>query len=117
METIDHKRAENAWRVAQDYRKDHTNAAKALPALIINSGLMQVFAFCHDKNDHNEVVAEHLRCWLAQRFDWIKSDKFEDFMESLLQATPMQYREVSHEAFAWLKWLRQMAPARQQGGS
>ncbi|MCG5502079.1 type III-B CRISPR module-associated protein Cmr5 [Ectothiorhodospira lacustris] len=116
METIDHKRATDAWQAAQDYTKDHVNAAKSLPALIINSGLMQVLAFCHDKDKESEDVARRLRRWLAGRFDWIRSDEFEPFMESLMNATPAQFRDVNREAMAWLKWLRQVAPARQKGG-
>lgn len=116
METIDHKRAQDAWQAAAHYSKDHVSAAKSLPALIINSGLMQVLAFCHDKGKENEVVARSLRCWLAGRFDWIHSEDFEPFMESLMNATPAQFRDVNREAMAWLKWLRQVAPARQQGG-
>lgn len=116
METIDHKRAADAWNVCAHYSDAHVKAAKSLPALITNSGLMQVLAFCHDKGHENEAVATHLRQWLAARFDWIKSADFEPFMESLLRATPAQFRDVNREAFAWLKWLRQVAPARLKGG-
>lgn len=116
METIDHKRARDAWQTAAGYKKAHVNAAKALPALISNSGLMQVLAYCHDKGGEKEDVASALRRWLAGRFDWIGIADFEPFMDHLLAATPAQFRDVNREAFAWLKWLRQVAPAREQGG-
>ncbi len=117
METIDQKRARNAWDAANGYTDAHVKAAKALPALISNSGLMQVLAFCHDKGRESEDVARQLRRWLDGRFDWIESAHFEPFMESLLAATPAQFRDVNREAFAWLKWLRQVAPAREKGGA
>jgi len=34
----------------------------------MNSGLMQVLAFCHEKGKAQAEVANHLRAWLAKRF-------------------------------------------------
>lgn len=33
-------------------------------------------------------------------------------MEALMRASPSDYQAINAEAFAWLKWLRQMAAAR-----
>jgi CRISPR-associated protein Cmr5 len=30
-----------------------------------------------------------------------------------MSAAPANYQAITAEAFAWLRWLRQMAPARQ----
>jgi len=118
MVTLEQQRAKDAWEKCQQYKKDHVNFAKGLPALIMNSGLMQVMAFCHEKGDHQEQVAADLRKWLRKRFPaQIQSEGFEPFMESLLKASPSDYQAINAEAFAWLKWLRQMAAARpKQGG-
>jgi len=118
MVTLEQQRAKDAWEKCQQYKKDHVNFAKGLPALIMNSGLMQVMAFCHEKGDHQEQVAADLRKWLRKRFpDQIPSEEFEAFMEALLKASPSYYQAINAEAFAWLKWLRQMAAARpKQGG-
>lgn len=111
--TLEQRRAQDAWQRAQRYTKDHVNVAKALPALIMNSGLMQVLAFCHQKGDKHEVVASDLRAWLQSRFpQLLRSSDFTTLMEALMQASPRDFQAVTAEAFAWLKWLRQMAAAR-----
>ena len=116
-QTLEQQRAQNAWEVSAKYDKEHANVVKGLPALIMNSGLMQVLAFAHGKTDKKyEVVAVDLRTWLKIRISGgqlTKDPGFEDFMKTLMQATPQEYKFINAEAFAWLKWLRQMATARQ----
>jgi CRISPR-associated protein Cmr5 len=90
------------------------NIAKGLPALIMNSGLMQVMAFMHEKKNNHEVVAQQLRDWLAKRFPEVAPD-FDGFMQAMMKSGPQNYQAVTAEAFAWLKWLRQMAAARKGG--
>lgn len=113
--TLEQKRAQHAWEKAaegtQKHGKDYVNDAKGLPALIINSGLMQVMAWLHDKGGRHELLASHLRDWLNTRYG--THEKFEDFMEHLMHASPREFQDITAEAFAWLKWLRQMAAARQ----
>ena len=109
--TLEQQRAQYAWERCADCPPEYANLAKALPALIMNSGLMQVMAFCHEKRGRHEVLAKDLRGWLHRRFDTLPQD-FTGFMEGMLKADPLQYQAVTAEAFAWLKWLRQMAAAR-----
>ena len=119
--TLEQVRARDAWTKSAGYSKDHVNLAKGLPALIMSSGLMQVMAFLHEKGQkdaqrHCEDVAAHLRLWLKSRFsNRIQDDRFEPFMEALMAAGPREYQEITAEAFAWLRWLRQMAAARKGG--
>ena len=96
------------------------NLAKALPALIMNSGLMQTMAFLHEKhkkdagkrqNPHGE-LAKHLRSWLSERFSGKVREDFDGFMEDLMETNPRTYQDVTAEAMAWLRWMRQMAAAR-----
>jgi CRISPR-associated protein Cmr5 len=117
MATLEQQRAQDAWNKSASRGRDYTNAAKAMPALIMNSGLMQVLAFCNEKKGGaNELVASHLRQWLNRRFNGADRDPgFEPFMQELLKASPRDYQTITAEAFAWLKWLRQMAAARQGG--
>ena len=111
--TLEQQRAQDAWNQCASYTKEHVNIAKGLPALIMNSGLMQVLAFCHEKGKANEQVAAHLRTWLNLRFNEVDRDPgFEVFMQSLLKATPADYQAITTEAFAWLRWMRQMSSAR-----
>jgi CRISPR-associated protein Cmr5 len=116
-QTLEQQRAQNAWEVSAKYDEEHANVVKGLPALIMNSGLMQVLAFAHGKKDKKyEVVARDLRRWLKIRISGgqvTKDPDFEDFMKTLMQATPQEYKFINAEAFAWLKWLRQMAMVRQ----
>lgn len=114
--TLEQKRAQHAWQCAEKYDKEHVNIAKSLPALIMNSGLMQVLAFAHEKNKNHEVVAGDLRNWLIKRFPkaLAKAD-FNNFMQDLMKASPQDYQAINAEAFAWLKWLRQLAAARKGG--
>ena len=117
--TLEQQRAQNAWECCEGCDDAYAKLAKGLPALIMNSGLMQVMAFLHEKgrgkkDDPHEKLAGHLRDWLHRQFPDLPSG-FTGFMEGLLNAEPHTYRSVTAEAFAWLKWLRQMAAARQWG--
>lgn len=119
-QTLEQQRAQNAWSASASAsaspseQSAYVNAAKGLPALIMNSGLMQVLAFCHEKGKAPALVAEHLRTWLAGQFPktFVKGSDFGPFMEALMRAEPATYQAINTEAFAWLKWLRQMAAAR-----
>lgn len=112
-QTLEQQRAQDAWEQCATYTKEHVNVAKGLPALIMNSGLMQVLAFCHEKGGANEQVAQHLRAWLGKRFN--RENGFESLMQSLMKDKPGDYQAITAEAFAWLRWMRQMAAARKGG--
>lgn len=116
-QTLEQKRAQHAWEKAQEgvheFDKDYVNDAKGLPALIMNSGLMQVMAFLKDKGGRHETLAVHLRDWLHQQCG--TPSEFTDFMQYLMQANPHDFQAITTEAFAWLRWLRQMAPAARAG--
>jgi CRISPR-associated protein Cmr5 len=113
--TAEQRRAANAWKRSEEgialHGKDYVNDAKGLPALIMNSGLMQVMAFLHDKGGRHELLAQHLRDWLATQCGTPKD--FEPFMEQLFKMDDARrFQAITAEAFAWLRWLRQMAAAR-----
>jgi CRISPR-associated protein Cmr5 len=110
VQTLEQQRAQDAWEKCANYTKEHVNIAKGLPALIMNSGLMQVLAFCHEKGKANEEVATHLRAWLGKRYH--RDAQFVPLMQALMESTPAEYQELTAEAFAWLRWMRQMAAAR-----
>ena len=119
VQTLEQQRAKDAWErsgvgVNGHVGKDYVNLSKSLPALIMNSGLMQVMAFLHQKGEsaHGRIAAD-LRAWLHRRCG--TPEDFEPFMEAMLNAEPRRYQEVTTETFAWLKWLRQMAAARHKG--
>lgn len=111
-QTMEQKRADHAWKKAKEGVQQHGDAyekdAKGLPALIMNSGLMQVMAFLEGKGGRHNTLASHLREWLHRALG--TPTEFEPFMKHLLGAEPREFQAVTAEAFAWLKWLRQMAP-------
>lgn len=112
-QTLEQQRAQDAWNQCAAYTKEHVKVAKGLPALIMNSGLMQVLAFCHEKGGVNEEVATDLHIWLQRRFpSLISKPDFTTVMQALMQAQPANYKAITTEAFAWLRWMRQMAAAR-----
>lgn len=116
-QTMEQRRAADAWKCSQGRSKDYVNLAKGLPALIMNSGLLQVMAFLHEKGSktsqrHCNDLAGQLRAWLRGQFPkQITSAEFAPFMEALMKSEPRTYQLVTAEAFAWLRWVRQMAPA------
>lgn len=113
MMTLEQQRAQHAWEKSGTYGKKECNFAKGLPALIMNSGLMQTLAFCEEKQGEHRRVAHDLRDWLTMRFPSLNGQKsFEPFMEQLFSARPSEFQMITDEALAWLKWLRQFAAAR-----
>lgn len=113
---MEQKRAAHAWAKAKvgiaKWGKDYVNDAKGLPALIMNSGLMQVMAFLHGKGGRHDALGTHLREWLHQTNSTPKT--FEEFMNHLVNSKPEDYQAITRESFAWLRWLRQIAPAVQK---
>ena len=116
-QTLEQLRAADAWNRAQGCSDEYQKLAKGLPALIMNSGLMQVMAFLHEKGAkgpqaHCAQLGEHLRQWLVKRFPKaLPSAEFKPFMEALMKAPPSIFQDITTEAFAWLRWSRQMAAA------
>ncbi len=118
-QTMEQKRAADAWARCQGCSSEYQNLAKGLPALIMNSGLMQVIAFLHEKGNKNpqcRELGEHLRDWLRRQFPQaLPRAEFADFMQALMKAEPRSFQHITAEAFAWLRWTRQMAPAARVG--
>lgn len=125
--TLEQQRAQHAWqccvRCQPEQMDAYTKAAKGLPALIMNSGLMQVMAFMQEKQGkngqgHYKTLAADLRGWLVTQIDELTDDSFNGFMNELMKMDPQVFQHTTAEAFAWLRWVRQIAPAvrASQGG-
>lgn len=121
-QTLEQQRAADAWQKSQHCNQEYANLAKGVPALIMNSGLMQVMAFLHEKGGkesqrHCRDLGQDLRTWLSTQFPrQVPSANFSDFMDAMLAAEPRVYQDVTAESFAWLRWVRQMAAAARAGG-
>jgi len=127
--TLEQKRAQRAWDDAlkaqkalgkEEYEK-YVNLTKSLSALIMNSGLLPVMAFCYEKGldkktgqpkitDRHTWAAGQLRAALHQQFNELP-EEFQGFMKNLMHASPSTYQAVVSEAFLILRWMRQMAAA------
>ncbi|WP_198150787.1 type III-B CRISPR module-associated protein Cmr5 [Caldimonas taiwanensis] len=115
--TLEQRRAAHAWSCVKDkVSKEYVNVAKAMPQLIMNSGLMQTLAFMEQKQGEYSKVASQLRQWLHERFGCTEEQEpdFKKMMDKLLHASPSEFRLYTTEALAWLKWLRQLASASQK---
>ncbi len=112
-QTMEQQRAADAWANCKGCSGPYQNLAKGLPALIMNSGLMQVLAFMHAKGAEQHLSLEdHLLTWLHKRFPTVlpKPD-FASVMQGLMGAQPADFQHITAEALAWLRWTRQMASA------
>lgn len=114
--TLEQQRAADAWQAAAGCTDAYVKLAKGVPALIMNSGLMQTLAFLEDKReDHHRQLAVQLRRWLARCYPNLLGSGdpgYQTTMEALLHADPRTFQEVTAEAMAWLRWARQFAPTR-----
>ena len=131
-QTLEQQRAQHAWDCASEAKKQlrddydkYVNLAKSVPALIMNSGLMQVLAFLHEKSldkktgypkpdDPHTLIGQHLRNALHKRFSDLPAE-FQSAMGTLMKADSRRFQAITAEAFAWLRWMRQMAAARVKG--
>lgn len=112
--TLEQRRASHAWQQAKQglhsHGEEYMILAKGLPALIMNSGLMQVMAFAEQKQGAHATLAEHLRNWLYRQQG--TPQDFSAFMTHLYELEDArQYQAIQAEALAWLKWLRQLSSA------
>ena len=130
--TLEQQRAQDAWDCADKAKQQlgtaygkYVDLAKSVPALIMNSGLMQVLAFLHEKSldkktgkprpdDPHTLIGLHLRGALHKCFSDLPAE-FEGAMKKLMDADSHRFQAITAEAFAWLRWLRQMAAARKGG--
>lgn len=113
--TLEQQRARYAWEKVLEAQKlggDYTNLVKAAPALIVNNGLMQALAFWQSKGKaHHLALVSHLLGWLHQRNAKIDGS-YEKAMPTLYGMASADFRRATDEALALLRWLRQLAAAR-----
>lgn len=115
--TLEQQRAADAWAAAAGCTGEYVKLAKGVPALIMNSGLMQTLAFLEGKEEHHRQLAHQLRRWLAHQYPDLLGQGEPDYqqtMKALLRAGPRAFQDVTAEALAWLRWVRQFAPTRKE---
>lgn len=119
---LDRARAHVAWEniqavKPQSYREDYGSLARKMPTFIQNNGLAQTLAFleakgkrddCKNRKEHFVQMADHLSYWICHhRFP---GDQ-ERLLDRVLKMDSQTYRLVTHEALAFLQWLKRFAEA------
>lgn len=114
-QTLEQQRAAFAWRcvnaVSPQQRAEYTNLAKAMPMMVMNSGLMQTLAFLEAKGKaHHVALRDHVIHWITMQGQGERAMPFTQLMPQLLSADPQQFRQATSETHAILRWIRQLAP-------
>ncbi len=114
----DQLRAAHAARRAKQAKlgefdfKEYQSAVKSAASLVMNSGLLSTLAFLVSRSEAGKKqAAADIVDWLGNwRRDILPTQKVEvvKFLEELSQVTSEKYLEISDEAMAYLRWLRQM---------
>ncbi|MFM9971991.1 MAG: type III-B CRISPR module-associated protein Cmr5, partial [Burkholderiales bacterium] len=92
-------------------RDDYTNLAKAMPMMVMNSGLMQTLAFLKEKDKrHHKALLNDVIHWITKQGEGESITPFAQLMGDLFEKTPVQFRHCTAETHAILRWIRQLAP-------
>ena len=135
VQTLDQKRANWAWEetFAERARKDdkafkaYTNLVKGSGAMIMQNGLMATLAFygqkAFSKKETNSADGgkEHQTLLLQLCSKLIKKpiktkEEYAQFMSLLSKTSSIQYRQLTEESLALVRWLRHFASALNKEG-
>lgn len=126
-QSLDQQRAAFVWDRLTEARKIHpalfdpyTKLTKGAGTLIMQNGLMPTLAFYGDKakggaasrgqgNEHLQLLS-HLLQWLEKQ-GLISGNSFEEAMNSLLTKSSRDYRAITEECLALIRWIRHFASA------
>lgn len=113
-QTLEQQRAAFAWewvnKLSPHDREGYSNLAKAMPMMVMNSGLMQALAFLNEKGKpHHIALLNHLTHWITEQGRGEQVMPFAVLMPQLFNANPVQFRYYTAEALAVLRWIRQLA--------
>jgi CRISPR-associated protein Cmr5 len=114
-QTLEQQRAAYAWKcvnaVSAQSRDEYTNLAKAMPMMVMNSGLMQTLAFLNEKGKaHHTALLDHVIHWITAQGKGDRAMPFAQVMPKLMDAKPLEFRQYTAETHAILRWIRQLAP-------
>lgn len=115
--SLDQERAAHAWKsLPSTVESELVNLAKGAPALIMSNGLMQTLAFYQDKGGkaHKNLVAT-IASWLHEQ-RLVEGQDFGKVMTSLHGSSSDTYMLATEETLELLKWVRQLAAARNKEG-
>lgn len=125
-QTLDQQRAAFAWDILPALKKRspalfdaYTKLSKGAGTLIMQNGLMPTLAFYGDKSggaaslaggEEHELLLGHLLTWLNKR-QYLQAPNFVSAMNGLVTKTSSDYRAITEETLALLRWIRHFASA------
>ena len=126
VQTLDQKRAETVWKWLSPLKQKsantfdaYTKLSKGAGTLIMQNGLLPTLAFYGEKSGgaaslaegkEHELLLGHILAWLKQK-NLISVNNFKDAMNELVQKSSPQYRQLTEETLALMRWIRHFASA------
>lgn len=126
VQTLDQKRAEAVWKQLFPLRQRsantfdaYTKLSKGAGTLIMQNGLLPTLAFYGEKSggaaslaggEEHALLLGHILAWLNQQ-NLITTTSFTDVMNELVQKSSPQYRQITEEILALIRWIRHFASA------
>lgn len=132
VQTLDQKRAEFIWKKMMQMQRNqgtlfdaYTKLSKGAGTLIMQNGLMPTLAFYGQKtkgsfsraggNEHAALL-EDIFAWLQQQ-GLIKNAEFSAAMSEICQKSSPEYRQITEETLAVIRWIRHFASALNVGNT
>lgn len=126
VQTLDQKRAEAVWKLLAPLKQRlpktfdaYTKLSKGAGTLIMQNGLLPTLAFYGEKSGgaaslaggaEHELLLGHILAWLNQQ-GLLSANNFTGAMTELVQKSSPQYRQITEETLALIRWIRHFASA------
>lgn len=127
-QTLDQKRAAFVWQQLSPLKQRnpavfdaYTKLSKGAGTLIMQNGLMPTLAFYGEKSggaaslakgEEHELLLGHLLAWLRQtQLLPATATDIQKTMAVLVTKTSPEYRAISEECLALIRWIRHFASA------
>ncbi len=101
--------------IPENIKKDFASFSAGVPAMILQNGLGQTFAFLcakskDDTKDKHYLMAEIIKKWISEyRSETIRSHK--EFIQLLSERDQEFYFSVQKEVLLFLEWVKRYANA------
>ena len=121
QQTLDQKRAKQAWEDIQkvnelptDLKKSYGSLARRVPMLILTNGLGQTLAYLRSKGKDDPkkehyILFEQLSRWTMSQV--APDSNNQKLLDWVLQTDSAAYRRATVEALAYLGWLKRFVEA------
>lgn len=130
IQTLDQQRAAFIWQKMMSMQSSqpsvfdsYTKLSKGAGTLIMQNGLMPTLAFyvqkskgaySRAKGDEHFALLDDILAWLSQQ-NLLTTTSPSDAMGELCQKSSAEYRHITEESLALIRWIRQFASALNTG--